>query len=360
MMPPEGCERYREWIGAFVLGKLEGVEYEAMQTHINGCAECWVEARELGPVVAALAEADPDRIDEDVRPPDDLEESTLALISEEIHRSRRGSRQRYGWLASAAAAIFAVVIGLAGLTWLVEPAAAVELLSFRTTPGVQPRGYLIAHSWGTEITLAASGLQDGQTYRVRLVSEDKEKVNAGTFIGAGDEFSRGTFTAALSRKDAARVEVRAPGGELAFYSKLPEKPRNKVRKWPLIGVLPWPEPDLKNITKKPGDSGKKKGPGAGDTSPSDTPGRPKAGGSGDGTPPSNESPPDSDYGHGFHGQPPSESPPPQPSASPEPSATPEPSAFPEPSAPPERSASPKPSAPLEPSPPPARQYDGPS
>ena len=357
MMPPEGCERYREWIGAFVLGKLEGAELEAMQTHLNGCPECWAEARELGPVVAALADADPDRIDEYQRPPGGLEESTLAPISEEIRRAQ-SSRRRYGWASLAAAAIFAVVIGLAGLTWLVEPAAAVELLSFRTTPGVKPTGYLIAHPWGTEITLEASGLQDGQTYRVTLVSEDKEKVNAGTFIGAGDEFSRGTFTAALSRKDAARVEVRAPGGELAFYSKLPEKPKDKVRKWPLIGVLPWAEPDLKNITKKPGDSGKKKGPGAGDTSPSDTPGRPKAGGSGDGTPPSNESPPEGDPGRGFHGQPPYESPPPQPSASPEPSATPEPPASPAPSALPKPSASPQPSGAPKPSPlPENRQYD---
>jgi hypothetical protein len=114
MMPPEGCERYREWIGAFVLGKLEGAEYEEMQRHINGCAECWVEARELGPVVAALAEADPDRIDEDVRPPDDLEESILAPTSEDIPRARpRG--WHFGWLVPAAAAIFAVVIGLTGL-----------------------------------------------------------------------------------------------------------------------------------------------------------------------------------------------------------------------------------------------------
>jgi hypothetical protein len=345
MIPPEGCDAYREQIGAFVLGKLEGAELEAMQAHLDGCPFCRAEVRELEPVVAALADADPERIDEDLRPPGDLEESTLAPISEEIHRSRRGSRQRYGWLASAAAAIFAVVIGLAGLTWLVEPAAALEPLSFRKTPGVQPsRGYLIAHAWGTEIRLAASGLRDGQTYKVTLKSEGGEWVNAGTFIGAGDELSRGTFTAALSRKDAARLEVRAPGGELAFYSKLPEKPRDKVRDWPLFGVLPWAGPHLQDKPMDPGDSGGKKKPGAEDTSPSDTPERAKADESGGGTPPPNESPPESDSGRGFNGQPPYQSPPPQPSAAPEPSAAPQPSA---PS---------KPSAPSDPPPPSCWQY----
>jgi hypothetical protein len=116
MMPPEGCDRYRELIGAFVLGKLEGAEYEEMQRHINGCAECWVEARELGPVVAALAYADPERIDEEARPPGDLEESTLAPTPEEIHRGRR-----FGWLTPAAAAILAFLIGLGGLTtWYLD------------------------------------------------------------------------------------------------------------------------------------------------------------------------------------------------------------------------------------------------
>src|ERR671921_243051 len=270
MTPSEVCHPYRERIGAFVLGKLEGADLEAVQAHLDGCPFCRAEARELGPVVAALTDADPDRIDEYPRPPGGLEESTLAPILKEI-RFSRGRRSWWSWSALSAAAIFAVVIGLAaGLSWLVEPAVALEPLSFSKEPGVKPRGYLIAHNWGTDIRLAASGLRDGETYRVTLVSEDRDRVNAGTFIGAGDKLSRGTFTAALSRKDADRLEVRAPGGELAFYSELPENPKNEPM--------------------EPGDSGGKKGPGAEDKNPADTPERPKAGGSGGGTPPSNENP----------------------------------------------------------------------
>ena len=80
MIPPEVSHRYQEQIGAFVLGKLEGAELEAMQTHLNGCHDCLAEVRELQPVVAALADADPDRIDEYPRPPSGLEESSLAPI----------------------------------------------------------------------------------------------------------------------------------------------------------------------------------------------------------------------------------------------------------------------------------------
>src|SRR4051794_3629899 len=294
MSPPEEHRLYRERIGAFALGKLDGGELAAMQTHLNSCPACRAEVSELGAVVAALADADPGRIDEYPRPPANLEESTFAPISEEIHRARRRRGRRLGWLAPVAAAIFAVVIGLAGFAWLVEPAVAMEPLAFRVAPGVRPVGHLIAHASGTEIRLVVSGARDGQTYRVTLVSEDGKRVDAGTFIGAGDEPVRGTFHAALQRKDTARLEVGTPGGEPAFFSKLPEEPRDKVREWPLVGVLPWAEPHPHNKTMEPGGPEGKKGHSAEDTSASATPETPKAPGYvGGGTPPPEENPPES-------------------------------------------------------------------
>src|SRR3712207_5298817 len=147
MTPPEEHHRYREQIGAFLLGKLDGGEQTAAQTHLNSCPVCQAEVRELEPVVAALADAAPDRIDEDPRPPGDLEVLTLAPILGEMHRARR-RRRRFRWSALAAAAIWVVVIGLAGFTWILEPAVSLERLSFsRVTPGVKVEGNLIAHAW---------------------------------------------------------------------------------------------------------------------------------------------------------------------------------------------------------------------
>ena len=289
MSPPEEHHPYQEQIGAFVLGELDGGELEAMRTHLNSCPDCRAEVRELRPVVATLADADPDRIEEYPQPPGDLEESTLAPILGEIHRVRRRRGRRFGWSALAAAALCVVAIGLAGFAWLVEPAAAlVEPLSFSVAPGMKKvEGHLIAHASGTEIRLVVSGARDGQTYRVTLVSKDGKRVDAGTFIGAGDEPVRGTFHAALLRKDAAKLEVRAPGGEPAFFSELPEKPRDKVREWPLLGILPWAEPHPHNKTMEPGAPKGKKGPSAKDTAPAtapaDTQEKPKAPGYGGGT-----------------------------------------------------------------------------
>ena len=285
MTPPEERHRYQEQIGAFVLGKLDGGELEAMRAHLDGCPECRAEVGELEPVVAALADADPDRIDEYAWPPGDLEESTLAPILGKIHFARV-RRRRVPWSAVAAAAICVLVIGLAGFTWFLGPAVAMEPLLFSEAPGLDVRGGLIAHDSGTEIRLVVSGSQHGQTYRVTLVSEDEERVNAGTFIGAGDEPVRGTFNAALSREDADRLEVRTPGGEPAFLAKLPEEPREKVREWPLLGILPWAAPDLRNDTMEPSGPEGPEGP---------RQKKPKAGGgSGSGTPPPNGSSPEGD------------------------------------------------------------------
>jgi hypothetical protein len=293
MTPPEEHPRYREQIGAFLLGELDGGELETMRAHLNSCPVCQAEARELEPVVAALADADPDRIDEAPWPPGDLEELTLAPILGEMHRAWR-RRRRFRWSALAAAAIFVVVIGLAVFTRFLEPAVSLEPLSFSGgAPGVELEGNLIAHAWGTEIRLVASGLRDGQTYRVTLVSEDGERVNSGTFIGAGDKPVRGTFNAALLRKDAARLEIRTPGGELVFFAKLPEEPRVAGRDSPLFGILPWGDPDHQNETPGASRPESKEGPSAEEPAPADTQEKPKAAGSGGGTP-HQESSPESD------------------------------------------------------------------
>jgi hypothetical protein len=274
MTPPEEHHRYREQIGAFLLGKLDGEERAAMQAHLNSCPVCQAEVRELKPVVAALADAAPDRIDEDPLPPEDLEELTLAPILGEIHRARR-RRQRFSWSALAAAAICVVAIGLAGLAWPLEPALSLESrlqerLSFSgEAPGVEVEGNLIAHAWGTEIRLIVSGMRDGQTHRITLVSEDGERVNAGSFIGIGDKPLSLHLNAALLREDAAKLEVRTPGGELVCFAKLPEEPRVA-----LFGIFPWPDQGPQN---------KSTGPSAEDPPPPDTPEKLKDDGSRSGT-----------------------------------------------------------------------------
>jgi hypothetical protein len=139
MTPSEEHYRYREQIGAFLLGKLDGEERTALQSHLNSCPVCQAEERELEPVVAALSCAAPDRIDEASWPPEHLEESTLAPILGEMRRTRRYG-WRFGWSAVAAAAICVVVMGLAGFTWFLEPAVSLELRKDAVRLEISTRG----------------------------------------------------------------------------------------------------------------------------------------------------------------------------------------------------------------------------
>jgi Putative zinc-finger len=297
MTPFGESHRYQEQIGAYLLGKLDAGDLKAMQTHLDSCPDCQAEVRELESVVAVLADAVPDLIDEDPQPPEDLEESTLAPILGEIHRAR-SRRRRFGWSSMAAAALFVVVMGLVGFTWLLDPGVAREHLSFSDkAPGVKVDGDLIAHTWGTEIELVVSGLRAGQTYIVRLVSEAGERFKLGTIIGTGDEQLDCTFeTEKLLREDATRLEVRTPDGELAFLAKLPEEPRVEDRdsppsgSSPLDGILPKADSDRPNegseeCAKKPSPEDKPQ--------PDKQEKPPKADGSGDG-PPDEENPTEGD------------------------------------------------------------------
>ncbi len=284
MTPPEEHHRYLEQIGAFLLGKLDGMQRTAMQTHLSSCPVCQAEVRELEPVVAALAYAAPDRIDENPWPPGDLEESTFAPILVEMYRARR-RRRRVRWSTLAAAAICVVVIGLAGFARLLEPEVPLEQLSFSgEAPGVKVNGDLIAHAEGTEIRFVVSRSRDGQTHRVMLVSENGERVDLGTFIGIGDTPLKCTFDSELPREDVNRLEVRTtPGGELVFFAKLPKESRVTHRDWPLLDILPWADPGLQNETTGEKAPACREEPGAKYPAPPDKPEKPNDDGFGGGT-----------------------------------------------------------------------------
>ncbi len=217
-MIPEDHRRMREMLGAFLLGDLDDTERAAVQAHVDGCALCREEIRTLEPVVEALADASPERLLEEPVPPADLEGRTLARISGE-RRARRGRILRS---AVAVAAALLLVAVLASVPRLLTPEVPLEPVSFSTVaPGVDAEADLVDHTWGTETKLTASGLQDGQAYRVFLQTENGGEVTSGSFIGTGEEEVECSLNAALDRERATGLEVRSPGGDLVLGADLP-------------------------------------------------------------------------------------------------------------------------------------------
>ena len=239
----EEHERFRETLGAYLLGELDGEERRALRAHLETCPICQAEARELEPVVAGLAEAAPNNIEESPHPPAGLEERTFARIerarAEDQVGQRRRRRARQALLASAAA-LLVVVAGLALYPRFFMPTVPIEPVAFsETAPGIEAEASLISHTWGTETRMVASGLEDGQTYTVALLDEDGYQVPSGTFIGTSERPVECNLNAALLRPDVAALEVRGAGDELLLYADLPEQEAQVASSG---GVLSWISP----------------------------------------------------------------------------------------------------------------------
>ena len=230
--PADGSRGHRYWremLGAHVLGELGEEQGAALRAHLDGCEECRAEAREIEPVAAALADADPRHFEsEGPRPPADLLERTLSRVEharqmeDQLRRRRRNRALRRSAFAAAAAALLVAVGSYALVPKIAGP--PVETVAFsEAPPGVEAEAGLIDHTWGTETVLVASGLEDGETYSVTLRDEDGGSVPSGAFIGTGDKPLECRMNAALLREEATGLEVRTAEGDLVLEADLPEE-----------------------------------------------------------------------------------------------------------------------------------------
>lgn len=231
MNPAGGPREHRHWremLGAYALGELDENQRTALRAHLDGCEHCRAQLREVEPVAAALAEADPRLFEaEEPRPSADLWERTIARVDrarqteDELQRRRRNRLVR--WSAFVAAAALLVVIGSFALVPKIA-GPPLEPVAFSEVPaGVEAEANLIDHTWGTETVLVVSGLEDGETYRLTLRDEEGEAVPSGAFIGTGNRPIECRMNAALLREEATGLEVRTSGGKLVLEADLPEK-----------------------------------------------------------------------------------------------------------------------------------------
>jgi len=211
MMVDSQHEHPQELIGAFVVGQLDEREAAGLRAHLEGCPVCRADVAELAPVAAVLPLADPALLDsEPAFPPDRLERRILARV-----RAERRSRQRGRWLRWSAAG--ALAAGLAAILWFAvlvperAPQVPREAIAFSLVQaGVDAQATLVAHTWGTEMNLTATGLQHGRRYTVVLVATDGRRVQAGSFIGTAGQPLKCNVNGALLRKDTAEIVVTGP------------------------------------------------------------------------------------------------------------------------------------------------------
>ncbi len=205
------CREWRELLGAFALGQLEGDERAGLEAHLDGCGECRAELAALRPVARMLPYADPERFESAPVPPAELGQRIAATIEgeKELLRKRR-QRRRFGGFAlgGAAAALAAAVLLL--FVFGGEEASPERKVEFVSLPaGVKIDATLEPHAYGTEIRMYVHGVESGTLCRVALRGPKGVTYPAGTFRYRWGDDSDAVLSSALDLSRTRAVVVRA-------------------------------------------------------------------------------------------------------------------------------------------------------
>jgi hypothetical protein len=213
------ADDHRDWrlaLGAYALGDLPADERAAIAAHLEGCAECRAELRELEGVAALLPLADPARIEQPpVRPPADLGARIEAQIaSESARESRKKGRRRFrlGVGGAVAAAAVAAVLAIAILPIGDGESSPAQQVRFASVPkGVTIAATLEPHAFGTEIHIDVDGIRSGTLCRVFLRNEHGRSFSAGSFRYRWGDDAEAELSSALDLSEAAEIGVHAGG-----------------------------------------------------------------------------------------------------------------------------------------------------
>lgn len=220
------CRDWRELLGAYALGQLEGDEKIGLEAHLDGCAQCREELTLLAPVAQMLPRADPARFESAPQPPPELGARIAATIGAERQKAQRRRRRRRlfggfalgGATAALAAAVLAIFVLGGGGDGQPE-----QQVRFASVPkGVTIDATLEPHAYGTEIRMYVHGIASGTLCTVSLRGPGGVSYPAGTFRYRWGEDSEAVLASALDLSRTRAITVRA--GNRTFVAPVGRAP----------------------------------------------------------------------------------------------------------------------------------------
>ncbi len=210
-------------LGPAALGLLTSAERRRLDRHLERCGACRDELDELTAVVGRLGELEGEQgLLEDVQAdPARAEAVVSAIAAERAHERRRAQRWQLVFAAAASVAVLlAGVVTATALTRDGESKVPLEPVSVQAAGDVRARADLVAHTWGVEIKLTATGLPAGQPYTVQVRTTSGDLVNAGAFLGTGERTLFCNLNASVLRSDAAEFRVLDADGAQVLSAEL--------------------------------------------------------------------------------------------------------------------------------------------
>jgi hypothetical protein len=219
-MTSDSCRELRSALGAVALGGADPAEELALRAHLDGCADCRAELRELTSVAAALPLADPARVMGGglPQPSDALAKRVLGRVAAERAARRTRTRRRIAVVAATASAIAAAIIAFVLVVPATSPAGTKVV--FPAHAGVAAAATLRPSAGGTEVAFHVSGLHQGDYYWLWLTGDDGDRIAAGTFQGTTTPANL-VMTAALPVGDARRIWVTDSHDRVVLDQRLP-------------------------------------------------------------------------------------------------------------------------------------------
>jgi Putative zinc-finger len=217
------CRDWRELLGVYALGQLEGDERAGLEAHLEGCAQCREELALLEPVARMLPHADPERFESAPQPPPELGARIAATIAGERQQGEKRRRRRlFGGFAlggaTAALATAVLAIFVLGDSSGGETAKQVKFAA----QGVYIDASLEPHAYGTEIRMYVHGVESGTLCKVSLRGPGGVSYPAGTFRYRVGDDSEAVLSSALDLSRTRAVVVQA--GKRTFVAPLGRAP----------------------------------------------------------------------------------------------------------------------------------------
>jgi anti-sigma factor RsiW len=218
------CREWRELLGAYALGHLEGDERAGLEAHLDGCPTCREELAALQPVALMLPHADPARFGPAPQPPPELGQRIAATIAAEREQGEKRRRRRlFGGFAlgGATAAAIAAVLLLFVFGGGDGGGSPEQQVRFANLPaGITIDATLQPHSYGTEIHMYVHGVPSGTLCRVWLRDPNGASYPAGTFRYRWGDDSDAVLSSALDLSRTRAVVVDT--GKRTFVAPVDE------------------------------------------------------------------------------------------------------------------------------------------
>jgi hypothetical protein len=204
-MTSDACRDMRAALGATALTGRDAADDFALRAHLDGCADCRAELRELTSVARALPLADPSRLEQAApQPPPALAQRVLDGVARQ--RMQRRNRVRHRAVLGVAAAFVAAAAIVATVLLFSGGSGGTEVAFPTAAEGVTAHATLHGSAAGTVVSFHVEGLHEGAYYWLWLTDEEGQRVGAGTFRGTSKPVDV-TMTAAVALHEARRIWV---------------------------------------------------------------------------------------------------------------------------------------------------------